>query len=144
VTSIGYRAFAGCSALESLTFLSPAPPALNSTVFYNLPATGTLYYPEGAEATYTDGRFATAGLPAGWTFATAAGPGPSVGEPASGDLNGDGVVTTAEALTAARAAVIGIVAAELDDAQVAALDMDSDGHITMADVMFILRKAVGL
>jgi hypothetical protein len=71
-------------------------------------------------------------------------PGPSVGEAASGDLDGDGVVTVAEALTAAHAVVSGIAAVELNDAQVAALDMDSDGHITMADVVSILRKAVGL
>jgi hypothetical protein len=66
------------------------------------------------------------------------------GAPGSGDLNGDGVVTVSEALTTARVAVQGIATVGLSEAQVATLDIDGDGHLTMADVMLILRKAVGL
>jgi hypothetical protein len=64
------------------------------------------------------------------------------GEAASGDLNGDGYTTAAEALTAARAVISG--SATLTSAQRAALDMDSDGALTMADVVLILRKAANL
>jgi hypothetical protein len=67
-----------------------------------------------------------------------------VGLPSSGDLNGDGEVTVSEALATARAIINGIAGTGLNDAQVAALDMDGDGRLTMADVVLSLRRALGL
>lgn len=58
-----------------------------------------------------------------------------------GDLDGDGVVTSADARLALRAAV-GLEL--LTDEQKKAADMDGDGEITSADARLILRKAVGL
>jgi hypothetical protein len=73
------------------------------------------------------------------------GPGdPDVGPPNSGDLNGDGEVTVSEALATANAVISGIAGAGLSDAQVAALDIDGDGRLTMADVVASLRRALGL
>jgi hypothetical protein len=65
--------------------------------------------------------------------------GPSVGAPGSGDLNGDGFVTADEALTVAQIVVGGGIV--LTPEQFAAMDMDGDGRLTMADVMLIMRKA---
>ena len=65
---------------------------------------------------------------------------PSVGAPGSGDLNGDGFVTMDEVLICARAALDDI---GLNPSQLAAIDMDRDGVITMADVMLIYRVSVG-
>jgi hypothetical protein len=62
--------------------------------------------------------------------------------PASGDINGDGFVTMDEALMVAQIVVGGGV--ELTPAQFAAADIDSDGRLTMADVMLIMRKAAGI
>jgi hypothetical protein len=68
--------------------------------------------------------------------------GPSVGEPGSGDLNGDRTATAAEALQIARAAVYGY--GEWDAALKAAADMDGDGAVTLSDAYRALRKAAGL
>ena len=64
---------------------------------------------------------------------------PPVGEPGSGDLNGDGFVTMDEVLITAYAA---IGAAQLTPRQFAAIDMDNDGAITMADVMLVYQASV--
>ncbi|MDR1083015.1 MAG: dockerin type I domain-containing protein, partial [Coriobacteriales bacterium] len=69
-------------------------------------------------------------------------PGPAVGLPASGDLDGDGHATASEALQVARAVISGT--SGWSDAQIAAADMDGDGYLTMADVVRSLRKAAGL
>jgi hypothetical protein len=58
-----------------------------------------------------------------------------------GDLNGDGMVTSADALIAQRIAVGLVVATAL---QQAAGDLNGDGQIDSADVILILRRAVGL
>jgi hypothetical protein len=62
--------------------------------------------------------------------------------PNSGDFDGDGVVTAADAIAAARAVVSG--AGSLSAEQLAAADIDNDGKLTMADVVKIVRLAVGL
>ena len=62
-------------------------------------------------------------------------------EPKSGDVDGDGNVTAADARLALRASV-GLE--ELTDAQKNAADIDGDGNITAADARSILRKSVGL
>jgi hypothetical protein len=77
-----------------------------------------------------------------WQGGTAPAPIPEVGEPGSGDVDGDGAVTALDIVTLTRSVVGGL--AELDDDQVAALDMDGDGVLTMADAIMLLRKAVGL
>jgi hypothetical protein len=70
---------------------------------------------------------------------------PAVGAPGSGDINGDGYITAAEALMIARAVISGAAVAGLDsDAKIAAADIDGDGHLTMADVVRTLRRAAGL
>jgi hypothetical protein len=68
-------------------------------------------------------------------------PDPEVGEPGSGDLDGDGSATAAEALTVSRyVTVIGT----LSEAQIAAADIDGDGVLTMLDAILLMRRAVGL
>jgi len=69
-------------------------------------------------------------------------PGETVGLPGSGDLDGDGLVTIAEALIAAQVVISGI--GDLTPAQIDALDIDRDGALTMADIVFIMRLAMGL
>jgi hypothetical protein len=64
---------------------------------------------------------------------------PTVGAPRSGDLNGDGFVDMSEALIIAQVVVGGGMS--LTPEQFAAVDMDGDGKLTMADVMLIMRKA---
>jgi hypothetical protein len=66
---------------------------------------------------------------------------PGAGEPGSGDLWGIGVVTIDVALVIARVVTGGGM--DLTPAQFAAVDMDFDGYITMADVILIMRKASG-
>jgi hypothetical protein len=66
---------------------------------------------------------------------------PTVGAPGSGDLDGDGIVTVAEAMQAAQAVVSG---AGLSPEQIAAMDIDGDGLLTMADVILAIRLAAGL
>jgi hypothetical protein len=69
------------------------------------------------------------------------GEGEAVGNPGSGDLDGDGAVTSAEALMLARHVISG---APLTPAQQLAADIDGDGVLTMADAVLMLRKAAGL
>jgi hypothetical protein len=61
-----------------------------------------------------------------------------VGAPGSGDLDGDGIVTLAEAMMVAQAVIGGV---SFTPEQKAAMDMDGDGVLTMADVILIMRKA---
>jgi hypothetical protein len=68
-------------------------------------------------------------------------PEPKVGAPKSGDLDGNGT-TASDALQVARFVISG--PGQLTSAQLAAVDMDEDGVLTMADVVRILRKAAGL
>ena len=63
-----------------------------------------------------------------------------VGEPGSGDLNGDGIVTMEEAFYVA---LVAIGYMSFPTAELAAMDMDDDGVITMADVMRVYKIAVG-
>jgi uncharacterized repeat protein (TIGR02543 family) len=73
-----------------------------------------------------------------------------VGAPRSGDLNGDGIITVSEAFIAARTAILGTDISffssneEIKAKQIAALDIDDDGFISMGDAMRILMKATGL
>jgi hypothetical protein len=69
ITSIGLRAFGSCGELVTLAFHKGSAPTLGSQVFFGGRASGTVYYPEGEAASYTDGRFQTARLSAGWQFA---------------------------------------------------------------------------
>jgi hypothetical protein len=139
VSNAGSGAYSGTGALYYIY-----PGAEQNVTAQNCYAAGAQFDAAALGAAFQDdANNINGGHPILWWESIVVEP-PLVGAPGSGDLNGDGVVTAAEALTAARAAVSGIVAAELDDAQVAALDMDSDGNITMADVVIILRKAVGL
>ncbi|MDR1712857.1 MAG: dockerin type I repeat-containing protein [Coriobacteriales bacterium] len=64
-----------------------------------------------------------------------------IGDPGSGDVDGDGTVTVSDALVVARATV-GVTS--LTAAQLAACDMDGDGTLSMADAIAIVRRAVGL
>ena len=59
--------------------------------------------------------------------------------PGTGDLNGDGVVTMDEVVTTAQVA-IGLVS--LNPEQLAIIDMDGDGFITMFDVMKVYERAI--
>ncbi len=65
----------------------------------------------------------------------------TVDEPLPGDVDGDGEVTVADALSALRASV-GL--AELGEEAFAAADVDADGAITVSDALRILRAAAGL
>jgi hypothetical protein len=64
------------------------------------------------------------------------------GTPRSGDLNGDGIVDMSEALAIAQVVVGG--GRSLSPEQLAAVDMDDDGMLTMADVVLMMRRAAGL
>ena len=68
--------------------------------------------------------------------------GPSVGLPGSGDPFGSGYATMDVALMVAQIVVGGGVS--LTPEQLAAVDMDFDGVLTMADIILIIRKASGL
>lgn len=57
------------------------------------------------------------------------------------DVNGDGIISSADARIALRASVNLI---ELNTAQKKAADIDSDTAVTAADARYILRRAVGL
>ena len=63
------------------------------------------------------------------------------GETLAGDIDGDGEVTVADALSALRAAV-GL--AQIGEEAFAAADVDADGAITVSDALRILRAAAGL
>jgi hypothetical protein len=140
-------AFNADRVLTSLVFMGDPAPMLEvspySSALSGLPSSGTVYYPEGAQG-YDPSAFQAAGLGSGWAFtAVPSGPTePEVGEPGSGDLDGDGKTTTSEALQVARAVISGI--GDLTPAQIAAVDMDGDGALTMSDVVRILRVAAGL
>ena len=67
---------------------------------------------------------------------------PQAGAPGSGDLYGTGEVTTQVAMLIAQVVTGGGM--DLTPAQFAAVDMDGDGVLTMADVILIMRKANGL
>jgi hypothetical protein len=69
-------------------------------------------------------------------------PPPTVGAPASGDLDGDGHVTAADLISLVRHLVSGL--GELSAEQITAGDMDGDGTLTMVDVVLLVRKAAGL
>ena len=58
-----------------------------------------------------------------------------------GDVDLNGVVETADALLALRNV---LHVAELDDAQLAAADVDGDGRVSVTDAIVILRLALGL
>lgn len=65
----------------------------------------------------------------------------AAGEPGSGDIDGDGVVTVGDALLALRIAM-GILDAAPQ--QLEAGEMDGDGVITIADAVILMRVAMGL
>ena len=67
---------------------------------------------------------------------------PAYGDAGSGDLNGDGIVDMSEALRVAQVVVGGGI--PLSPGQFAAMDMDFDGLLTMADVVLVMRRAAGL
>lgn len=58
-----------------------------------------------------------------------------------GDCDGDGYVTTFDALSALCGA---IAALELTEEQIAACDMDGDGVVSAAEALTVLRMAVGI
>jgi hypothetical protein len=77
------------------------------------------------------------------SFAVAAVPeAEQVGAPGSGDLDGDGAITAAEAVIVAQAVISG--GAGFTPAQIAAADIDGDGILTMADAVKLVRKMMGL
>jgi len=160
VTTIGDRAFRDCAALTEVTFLSGSAGKPEASAFAttsgNTPfahdagvtaygydeATGirafveTWYVPTGAGT-----------LNLGWTWQSLGsapvdpGTGEGVGLPGSGDFNGDGIVTTADASSARKAA---LGAMEITQAQRLAIDVNRDGYITTADSSAIRRMALGL
>lgn len=55
LTRIRFRAFYDCENLTTLTFMGDqAPPNIEETDFGRLPANGTIRFPAGAEASYTE------------------------------------------------------------------------------------------
>jgi len=49
VTSIGARAFDGCSGLTSIISLATTAPAIQSNTFINIKTNGTLHVPAGSD-----------------------------------------------------------------------------------------------
>jgi hypothetical protein len=67
---------------------------------------------------------------------------PPVGDPGSGDLDGDGATTVTDAVAILR--YIAGLPPELTAAQLAAADMDGDLTLTITDSIMVLRKVAGL
>ena len=65
---------------------------------------------------------------------------PEPGEQIAGDADGDGCITSLDALTALRASVF---VDELTEEQLLALDVDGDGMVTSIDAVSILRYSIG-
>jgi uncharacterized repeat protein (TIGR02543 family) len=102
------------------------------------------FYMGLSDANYLKGTAAGNRFATGVTTLTITHPAiPLVGDPGSGDLNGDTIVTVAEAITVARF-IAGASDVVLSPAQIAAVDMDGDGIITITDAILMLRKVAGL
>lgn len=69
---------------------------------------------------------------------------PAVGAPGSGDPYGTGMVTADVAMLVAQLVTGTYTGTGFTPAQLAAVDMDGDGVLTMTDVMMIMKKATGI
>lgn len=69
------------------------------------------------------------------------GPSTGGGDPVPGDIDGDGIVTTADALLVLRH-VLGLQS--LDEDKLAVADLDGSGDINIIDVLLILRRSMGV
>ncbi len=70
ITSIGSYAFQYCTNLTNVTFMRTTPPAFGSASFRNVPSSGTVHYPEGAEGAYTPSWLSGIEYISGWTLST--------------------------------------------------------------------------
>ncbi|MDR1713267.1 MAG: hypothetical protein LBR39_03830 [Coriobacteriales bacterium] len=98
------------------------------------------------EADFNEGVPSVAGksnddMPKFITAITVVQPAVPTGEPGSGDIDGDGMLTVTDALLAARASVGALT---LTPQQLLAADHDTDGILTIADAQLILRRSIGL
>ncbi|MDR2957214.1 MAG: leucine-rich repeat protein [Coriobacteriales bacterium] len=126
-----YRAFFGAFLLSEF---SPTQNRTATSIIGNCPT------PESPRETF-DSHFSDIDyVPINWGGGGQTLPG--VGAPGSGDLWGTGTVTMDVALVIARVVTGGGM--QLTPEQFAAVDMDFDGYLTMADVILIMRKASGI
>ena len=74
LTTIGGYAFQECTSLAELTFRSDAPPNIGTNAFYLVANSGTINFPSGKSAAYTEGwKNGITGL-SGWTLAEQGAP----------------------------------------------------------------------
>ncbi|MDR2956838.1 MAG: hypothetical protein LBU61_01470 [Coriobacteriales bacterium] len=117
--------------------LSDAAPIQNRTAVSII---GNSPTPDYSRLTFDDHFSDIHSIPINWggrIFSYA-----EAGAPHSGDLFGTGHATMDVALLVARIAIGGGI--NLTEEQFTAVDMDSDGLLTMADVLLIMREASGL
>ena len=129
VTSIGEQAFFGCIILSSAYFYSDAPTEFGVDVFDCCADDFTIYFAKGTS---------------GWTTPEWRGYSTqefTPGERPNGDLTGEGVVNTADAVSLLKLAA-GMI--ELTPEQEAVADVNRDGTINTADAVTILKYAAGL
>ena len=124
VTTINDQAFNSCANLNTITVYATTPPTLGSQVFDNqasgrdIHENACLYVPKGTVEAYRTA----------WGFT-------HVYEIVSGDANGDGVVTIADAM----AIVNYILGQPLDGFVEANADVNGDGKITIADAVNLVN-----
>ena len=136
VTYIGYQAFYNCQSLDCIEILNPECVIYDSeetiTNFNYVPA--TIRYFSGTVCGYNSSTAYDYSQKYNYSFK-------SLGEQIKGDVDGDGSVTSADALAILNA-VTG--SAEFSDSQKILADLDSDGQITAADALIVLQMVVGL
>ncbi len=124
VMTINDQAFNSCANLNTITVYATTPPTLGSQVFDNqasgrdIHENACLYVPKGTVEAYRTA----------WGFT-------HVYEIVSGDANGDGVVTIADAM----AIVNYILGQPLDGFVEANADVNGDGKITIADAVSLVN-----
>ena len=130
VHTIGSQAFEYCESLTSAYFYSDAPTSFGEGVFEGCADDFTIYYAKGTK---------------GWTTPTWNGYPTKEFDPNNtsthGDLTGEGVVNTADAVSLLKLAA-GMI--ELTPEQESVADVNRDGTINTADAVTILKYAAGL
>ena len=135
VQSIEYAVFFGCKSLKSVTILNPEA-SIDNDAFAAL-----IWYDDLTIRGYsgsTAEEFASYKVFPFESLGEAPAPKP---DGAFGDIDGDGQVTSSDALAVLRMSV-GLD--EYDDDTLKIADVDGDGSVTSADALILLRVSVGL
>lgn len=132
VSSVGSEAFRYCASLYAVTFLGEAPDEFGEFVFQGCEPSFTIYYPYA---------YASSWAPEGGTTWHGYNIAPFDAPALMGDIDGDGEITSGDALIALRISM-GIVFVTPEMAE--AGDMDGDGDITSGDALIILRLSMAI